>query len=135
MRLSGRKKIFGDMLHISSAGAKCHICRQRFNYTLQTHDMSKSYTSYRLCHLLKVSSRAYFLSCCFFFFSSLSRTYFFFDDDDDDYLPSRFARDSQKWERSFRCIKQVFLRSSVERYPRAREQFATVNYLGQSFSF
>lgn len=30
----------------------------RFNYTLQTHDMSKSYTSYRLCHLLKVSSRA-----------------------------------------------------------------------------
>lgn len=30
----------------------------RFNYTLQTHDMSKSYTSYRLRHLLKVSSRA-----------------------------------------------------------------------------
>ena len=30
----------------------------RFNYTLQTHDMSKSYTSYRLCHLLKVSSHA-----------------------------------------------------------------------------
>lgn len=39
------------------AQAKCHICRQRFNYTLQTHDMSKYYTSYRLCHLLKVSSR------------------------------------------------------------------------------
>lgn len=31
----------------------------RFNYTLQTRDMSKSDASYRLRHLLKVSSYVY----------------------------------------------------------------------------
>ena len=95
------------------ARAKCHICRQRFNYTLQTHDMSKSYTSYRLCHLLKVSSRpgapALALTC-----STLSARILFLRESSSSFESRRSAagtsENSQKWNGKRRWKEEEFAR-------------------------